>query len=256
MREHRRLLPLVPLIVGLWGMSAGPVRAQQNTPAPQLVAQPTITVEGEASIQVKPDIARFVVTVQTVEKDVTTAVAENSKRAEAVQKALRDAGVAEKDIQTVNYSLYPRYEPDPEKPNTVGKLVGYAVDNGVRVTVRRIADAGKLLDVATKAGANSAGNLSFGLSDEIEEKARQEALTLAVGKARIKAVTIAKAAKAGAIRLFRIAEGGGDGGPLPPPMPMMQARMANTPISTGELSVRVVVTVQYTFNPDLPANYD
>jgi uncharacterized protein len=262
MRKHPNLVSRLPVLVGLlvvgvtgW-LTAAPAAAQE-APA----GRPTITVTGEGSVQVKPDIARFVVATQTTEKDVTTAVAENAKRADAIVKAVKDAGVAEKDIQTVTYNIYPAYEQEPPRPGEVNvrmKLVGYTVNNALRVTVRKIGDAGRLLDAATKAGANSSGGLAFELSDESEEKARQEALTLAVKQARSKAVTVAKASQAGQITLISITEGSA-AVPRPVPVPMMAdtARgFSNTPVMAGELTVRAAVTLQYAFDPTLKPNYE
>ena len=118
----------------------------------------------------------------------------------------------------------------------------------MRVTVRRIADAGKVLDAAVKAGANVGQGVSFDLDVPTATRAREEALRLAVADALRKARVIADAAKVGQIVLVGIIENGAL--PIRPLYETFAARgaaMADvaTPVQPGETTVSASVTVRY-----------
>jgi uncharacterized protein len=106
--------------------------------------------------------------------------------------AVKEAGVADADIQTQNYSLYAQYD----YIDSVSRVGGYNANQQVVVTVRNIAEqkeaVSKIIAAATKAGINQVNSISFDYSkiDELKQQARLEAIT----DARTKAQAIAKAA--------------------------------------------------------------
>jgi uncharacterized protein len=214
--------------------------------------QPFLMAQGRGEVSVKPDVARIQVGVRTEAKEVTAAVQANATRMDAVLKAVRGAGVEEKDITTTNYSISPVYEPQRPNPTAEPTVRGYQVYNTVRVTVRKIGDAGKVLDAATQAGANAARGIAFELSPEQREKAYSEALTIAVKDARQKAVAMGKAAGVGMIALHSITEQ--DTGNFPQPMAAFEARAADvqTPVVAGQLTVTASVTARFLMSAGNP----
>lgn len=204
-----------------------------------------VMTQGQGEVSVKPDVARVQVGVRTEAKEVTEAVQANATRMDAVLKAIRAAGVEEKDISTVSYSISPLYEAPKPNVATEPKQRGYQVYNAVRITVRKIGDAGKVLDAATQAGANVAQGISFDLSKEQREKAYAEALTLAVTDARQNAVAIAKAARVTVLTLHSITE---QGGGFPQPMAAFAEARGGaiyTPVVAGQMTVTASVSVRY-----------
>ena len=206
-------------------------------------------------MSVAPDIARVTAGVRTQDWDPKQAAQANAALADAVAKAVRGVGVADKDIRTEGYSLNPQYRYQEGKDPVI---TGYEVVNNIRVTVRKIADAGRVLDAAVKAGANVAGGIEFDLADETQTRTKDGALAGAVADAARKAVVIARAAKAGRIDLVSIVEGE----PVinyPRPMMMATARIAGaaipTPVAPGEQTVTATVTLRYAINPAGTANY-
>ncbi len=206
-----------------------------------------IMVQGKGEVQVKPDIARLTLGVQTQAADSTRAAEQNAEITQKVTSAIRGAGVAEKDIQTNNYSIYPQYEnPRPEPAGREPRqpqIIGYQVSNTVRVTVRKVGDVGRMIDAAVKAGANVAGGIAFDLDDPT--KAKEEALRKAVADAQRKAQVVADAAKVPQIRLVAVQEGSVDY-----VRPMHEAAFARaadaaTPVSPGEQTVTATVTARY-----------
>lgn len=148
----------------------------------------TITVTGSASVKLKADYARISVGVSTKAKTVEQAANANNAAIYAVIEALKEAGVAEEDIATSNYTVYAEYE-----YSSVGQqLAGYNVTNQLTVIIRDMEHIGATLDKATAAGANNIYNIEF-LSTKAND-AQDEATVYAVQDAMRKASLLAGAA--------------------------------------------------------------
>ena len=246
------------LTLGFGTLGAAAPRAYAQPPTTVMVASDAnlLTVSGSGEVQAAPDIARLSLGVVTQNADAGEASAANAQKSAALIKAIKAAGVADKDIQTSGYSIFPQYDlgrgqsnqPDYRAP----KIVAYQVSNTVRVVVRKITDAGKVLDAGIKAGANDAGGISFDLNDDTRAKAQAEALTRAVADAKAKADTLGKAADLRGLRVDSIREGGSDEGPRPVFRSMRAMSAApggnETPVQAGELTVSASVVVKYRFN--------
>jgi uncharacterized protein len=203
-------------------------------------AEARIVVVGDGSVSVAPDYTQLRSGVTTRAKSVKEAVDANSKLMTAVTAALKDAGIAPKDIQTARFSIQPVYA--PAEPRTEPKLSGYAVSNQVTVIIRDVNKVGDVLDRVVAAGATDAGNIAFLVSDP--SKALDQAREAAIADARRKAEVYAKAAgvKVGRVEWITEETGGA------PPVPMaraMPAGAASVPISTGEDMLRARVTVGF-----------
>ena len=98
-----------------------------------------------------PDMATVTIGVTTQGKDAAKAQNDNAWVSNQIQAAVRGLGIAEKDIQTRNYSFYPNYSTDKDRRNEV---TGYTVNNSVIVVVRDIKLTGKVIDAALNNGAN------------------------------------------------------------------------------------------------------
>jgi len=208
-----------------------------------------ITVQGSGEVRVRPDIGIVTLGVQTQGPDSTKAAAENATLADRVIAAVRGSGVAEKDVQTSGYSISPQYDYRPQQQGKQPILTGYQVSNTVRVTVRKIADVGKVLDAGIKAGASVAGGISFDLDEPTAAQARDEATKKAVADAIHKAKVIADAAGVTQTKLVSISEGAVV---VPRPrfdgavrMRAMTAEAQETPVAAGEMTVSAEVSVRY-----------
>ena len=149
----------------------------------------TITVTGSASVTLKADYARISVGVSSKAATVEQAANENNAAIYAVIEALKEAGVAEEDIATSNYSVYAEYDYASFGGQ---KLTGYNVTNQLTVIIRDMAHIGATLDKATAAGANNIYNIEF-LSTKADE-AQDEATVYAVQDAMRRAKLLASAA--------------------------------------------------------------
>jgi hypothetical protein len=244
--------------------AAQPAPTSAVAPLGQNSALLSLTAEGQS--RRTPDLAIFNAGVVTQANTAAQAVAENSRRMDSMIAALRRSGIAERDIQTSNISLQPRYsnpeleaqirartnrEPYiPPAEAQTPRIIGYEARNNVQVRVRRLGDMGRTIDTLISAGANEVNGPSFTMDEP--RAALDEARAAAIATARERAELYARAAGMRVVRILSITEGGGyypvqeaivvtgasRGMMAPPPPPP-------TPVAPGELTLGVNVSVQF-----------
>ena len=235
MKKTVHILTLVCALF-LMSCSAAFAAAQQETP------RPTLSVDGQGTGTAAPDMATVTIGVTTQGKDAAKAQNDNAWVSNQIQAAVRGLGIAEKDIQTLNYSFYPNYSTDKDRRNEV---TGYTVNNSVIVVVRDIKLTGKVIDAALNNGANEINSLDFSASDT--KAVRKVALLNAVQDARDKADIIAKGLGKRIVGIQNVSESTGYietrrfGGN----MLMAVAKDAATPIAPGSLSLTANVHIDF-----------
>lgn len=214
-----------------------------STTAPREPAlEETISVTGEGRVTLSPDQVTFTAGVETVAPTADEAVRQNSQRVAAVIAALKKAGLADREVRTSTFSLFPQQE---YVENRRPRVVGYQAVNQVVVTRDDISDVGRFLQAAVDAGANNVSGLALTVRDP--KRGRDEGLRLAYEDARAKAALLAKAAGRSLGRALAITEGTG----IVPPRPMygkmvsaMEARAdSSVPVETGKQGVSFAVSV-------------
>jgi uncharacterized protein len=202
--------------------------------------QRTITVSGTGEITLSPDIAYIDIGVQSQDANATDAMSDNNTKAQAIVDAIKEAGVAEKDIQTTNFSITPQ-----EQYDTDGKMTGiiYVVDNTVYVTVRDLTKLGNLLDASVRAGANNINSISFDLADKTD--ALSQARQAAVKNARQQAdeLVAATGVTLGDVQTITYYDNTS-------PVTIQYSRVDkvssnSVPIQTGSLQISTTVTIIY-----------
>lgn len=137
---------------------------------------PGITVVGTGRIAGEPDTLTTTVGVEVERDAVDDALTDANEAAQRVIDAVREAGVAEEDVQTREFSVQPRYDYPPQGQPI---LRGYAVTNLVEVKVGDLDRAGEVLTAATEAGGDDARvqGVQFALEDNdaLLEQARARA---------------------------------------------------------------------------------
>ena len=197
--------------------------------APAQAAEKLVTVTGEATVAVAPDTAMIRLGVSTQEKTAREASEANARQMTAVLAAIKDTGVADRDIQTSRLSLQPQY--DPNKSGTA-RLTGFQASNQVTVRIRDIDKLPTVLDRAITAGANEMSGIEFVVSEQ--SKLLDQARDDAIADARRKAELYAKAAGAKLGRVVSITEEGS----APPPRPIQALRAGAVPIAPGEQTLK------------------
>jgi uncharacterized protein YggE len=143
-----------------------------------------INVSGQGTVTGKPDTLTVNLGVSVLRPTVDQATRDAATLATAITDALKANGVAEDDIQTSNYSIYPEYDYSGSQQ----RLTGYRVNNQVNVKIRNVDSAGAVIDAATAAGGDAAvvNNVAFSIEDDAEllQMARTAAWQDAEAKAR------------------------------------------------------------------------
>jgi uncharacterized protein len=191
-----------------------------------------ITVAGTGSASVVPDRASFAFGTVSQAATADAALTASSQSIARVIAALKRAGVAQADLQTSEVSLSPRM-------NDAGDaIVGYMASNAVTAKIKKLGDAGDVVDAAVGAGANQVSGPNLLASDQ--DAAYRNALKAALADARAKAQTLASASGSSPGKITGIVESGGS-----IPMPMALARDAAVPVEPGTQEIQATVSVTY-----------
>ena len=199
---------------------------------------PSIEVTAEGHVEVAPDLAVLDFGVSTQAPTAAQAARENSARMDAVLKTVRQLLGADVRISTGSYSLHTNQtQPRDGSPP---KVTGYTARNVVQLKMKALERVGETIDTAIKAGANQVQRIAFTLSDE--RAPRQEALRIAVSRAREKAQTIAKALGVEARTVYTLVEQDvGSPRPLMRAAAMYAESAVQTPVEAGQIEVRARV---------------
>jgi uncharacterized protein YggE len=199
----------------------------------------TIAVTGIGTVHLPPDVVYVNLGVQTRGTDIGETVRENNRLAEAVTAAVKEAGVAEEDIQTsyFNVSTQPMYD---QFGNPTSEIT-YWVDNTLMVALRQVGGLGDLLQKALNAGANSVQGVTYSVDDP--EAAFAGARTEALEDARRQAEQLATGAGATLGPILSLSESSGGGSPYPS---TFDKGAAGVPTVPGTLEYQISVYVTYT----------
>lgn len=236
-----RFFTLAPALALLVLPAAAPA---QETPD---VAE--IHMQGTGEVAAEPDMAHITSGVTTQAETARAALDANNQAMSSLVDVLTEAGIAERDIQTSNFSVRPQYvhsdERDSEGFTKPPRIAGYEVANTVTVRVRDLDSLGTVLDRAVTVGANTINDVSFDRADpgDIVDEARRKALENATHKAEL----YAEAAGVSLGRILSITEQSDQ-----PPRPMMRdmameatAHSGRVPVQSGELTYSISVNVRW-----------
>ena len=243
------LVPVGLAGVWLWGQVSSPAIAQESET--EYSPAQTITVVGQGSVRVQPDIAQVSVGVETTAETIAEGVADNEAQMEAILTALEAAGIDAKDIQTTNFSIsldrYP--EPMPRVEGSEGEEAApvYRISNMVNVTIRELEMVGDVLDAVIGAGANNIWGVSFTVEDRAVAQADARADAIADAQERAGALAELNEVQLGPVMSVSEVISGGSY-----PVPAMAERAVASgggTISPGELEITYQVQVAYFIQP-------
>lgn len=212
----------------------------------------TIMVEGTGKGTSIPNLA--VISFSVTEEGATVADAQNkaTEKTDAALSAVKGLGIEEKDVKTISYNVYPKYESiapcySGYCPAQNPKIIGYEVSQSVEVKVRDTGKAGDALQALGSTGVQNINGPSFQVDedDAIRNVAREEAIKEAKAKAKVLAEQLG-------VRLVRVVSfyentapypmyGMGGGYDM-----AMSSEMAKAPsLPTGEQETTVSVSITY-----------
>lgn len=143
--------------------------------------QPKITVNGDAVVNVKPDKIVIQFGIETQDANIVNAKQKSNDILKKVLALTQDLKVPEKDVQTDNLSIEPRWKNgDPSEG-----FVGYFVRNSIVVTLTDVAKVEDLIVQALQAGVNYIHGVDYETTElkKYREQARELALKAAKEKA-------------------------------------------------------------------------
>ena len=226
-------MQILKMAVIMWGVLATVVQAQETNPG--------ITVNGESVVSQAPDMATISLGVSERAPSASEAMANTSEKVRGILAKLDTLQVAGLDRQTSGLYLRPVYDEQSRDGSTSVQVVGYEAGNTVRVTVRDLTKLGLLMDMVVAEGANDFNGLQFGIRDS--SQSLLEARKNAVADAIARATQLAEAAGVKLGDVISMSES--SQGFRPMEMRMSQMKSMDTPIETGEVDVRVQVTVHF-----------
>lgn len=212
-----------------------------NGNANSIQPETTLSITATGKVTAEPDLATITMGVTTEAKTAAAALSQNATQMNGLFRVLRGAGIAERDIQTSNFSLSPRYSyPERSSP----RLDGFTASNNVAVRVRKLDTLGTVLDAVVREGGNTFSGLTFSVDDDtaLRDQAREKAMTEALARAEL----YATAAGYKVARIVTINEGGEY-----QPQTIQSSRMMamdsaeSSPIAGGELTYTSTVNVTF-----------
>src|ERR1700730_3004965 len=147
MKHHAMFV--APLMAAM--LLATAALAQAEPPA-------TISVSGEATVSVPPDMAEIDGGFTSEAKTAREASDSNNAAMGKVLLALKAASIEAKDIQTSRLSLQPQTQNTPNRPPAI---VGYRASNHVTIRLRDVTKVASVIDMLVGAGANDIGGINF-----------------------------------------------------------------------------------------------
>ena len=230
------------VVIGLLGLTFFAITNPSQTTEADTSQPAGITVSGEGVAYAAPDIAKIRFGVQHTARTVTDVRNNLDSKIGDMKKQLEGLDVADKDIKTVEYSLYP----ERDYRRTPAYITGYTGRHTLEVTIRDLDKVNDIVDAITRVGVNDISNVTFDIddSDEWIKEARSEAIK----EAKDKAKDIAKDADVKLGKLVSIQENIGGGFE---PYPYMYGRgggedaVASPSIEPGSQEIRVNVTLIY-----------
>jgi hypothetical protein len=226
-----------------------------------------LVVQGTGTVAVVPDIAKLTVGIEETGTSLKSTQNSVNQKSQRLTEALKNLGIADKDIKTLYYNIYPETESVPvpmaepaaksgeaatliypQPPTGTSRITRYRVSTTYQVTIRDFDKVNDAITAATGVGANIVSGVNFDVNEETKNKKLTEAREEAVKDAKQKAQSLASAAGVSLGKLLNISESS-----YPRPYPMMtEGRGAadssvtvKPDIQPGESEFTVTVVLSY-----------
>ena len=147
-----------------------------------------VSVTGSATIHSDPDQVIIMLEISTLNMKATLAKNQAATVLNQVLTALRNLGLTNNDMQTTSYQIRPEFKYE----NSINVFKGYRVVCSIKVTLKNMDKAGRIIDDSVDAGA-LVKSISFELSPEKQKTVKRQALAQAAVDAREKAEIVCSA---------------------------------------------------------------
>ena len=212
---------------------------------PDIYSAAGISVSGEGTVTLEPDLAILNVAIETEARTVVKARDRNAIAIDAILTTVRSYGVSDNDIGTTSFNIWPRYD----YVDRTQILAGYKVSNSLTIKVRELVAIGQIIDSITDSGGDAirVNGVSFTVDDptpfmsKLREAAVNDATSKAQHYARLSGVKLG--------RLIHLMEPSSvvDASPIGRrSFAMSDAAVApSTTLSSGELTIRLIVNAMF-----------
>ena len=206
-----------------------------------------ITVTGEAEKSVDPNMVNLQIEIWSRGPQAKMAQENVAKEYQRVKSVVDKFKVKKEDFQTLSYNLSPEYNYDKGQ----NRIVGHRASQVILITLRKVDEAGTLVDSLSSATKNDAVGVSISSIAWDYDKRNQVQLSLlneAVKDAKEQADELAKASGSKIKRVYRLSR---SADAVVQPMPKgrllmaNEASMASTDLSTGPVKIQVSVSADY-----------
>ena len=244
-RKQRTPFPTLPQLPVITRRSSLQLSMPMTLPNPDPNPMPdparTVSVSATGTVNAEPDLARISTGIVAEGGTAFEALTKCSAAMRSLLEMVKALEIADRDLQTAETAIEPRYQhfQDGRPP----LIDGYRVINQVRITVRKLASLGQVLDACVTAGANQMGGIQFEVSqaEPLSDEARRRAMEMALRRATL----YAQAGGAMLGRVLTISETP----PRPAPRPMggmPRAAMAEAvPVEAGSQVLEATVHVTW-----------
>ncbi|MCK4805821.1 MAG: SIMPL domain-containing protein [Candidatus Pacebacteria bacterium] len=172
----------------------------------------TISFTAEGKVLAKPDIAKITFYVINQGEKAETVQKENNERMQEAVIFVKNQGVGDDDIRTVQYNLTPEYDytwckkpGEKPYPSCPPKIIGYKLNQGIEVKMRDFDKIDTIVGGLSEKGVNQISNVSFVIDDT--ENYKNEARILALDKVEKRAKLLAQKSSIKLGKIIDISEG-------------------------------------------------
>ena len=217
-----------------------------------------IVVSGIGMKSMQADMGIVYLGVEARALTVSEARQDAANAMTAVRDALKGLGIADKDIVTTNFNIYPETTwieiKDSLGTRGQSKIIGYVVNNAVEIKVRKLDDVGAVIDAAAEKGGDliRVNSVAFTLADP--NAASVELRELAAKDAKAKAEIYAKAMGVTLGQLVYLSESGSSAPVVKTDVYYARAEgaadaFAPSPVSGGAVEMNATVSAVFAIVP-------
>lgn len=204
-----------------------------------------ITVGGDGSAELPPDVAHVSGSVETEAATASDALNQNSQTLNGVITAVKAFGVADADIQTTRVNVYPIFSQPKPNATQPPSVIGFHASNGIRVKTTDLTRVGDLIQTMVDAGITNFNGVDYGLQnpEQLRTMALQAAIADAQQQAQAAATTLG--VKLGGVLTFSTVSTSAP--PVPAAVPRLAAASvaAAPPVIPGPLTATAHVTITF-----------
>lgn len=221
----------------------------QSIPIELIPGEALLKIEAEGEALATPDVMTIEAGVITTGQSAREALAANAALANRLIDAVRANGVVPADVRTSELSIDPQFE-DTDRPglrSAQPRIVGYIARNRLKLNLRDLQAAPRIVDSLFAAGANEVNGPTFSLADPTpSETAARRA---AIANASAQASAYADALGMRITRILRVSQRNDFDREDRDYIVVTGSANRPTPIEPGQVKTSVAVWIDYAMTP-------